>query len=631
MAAHPNKVKWKEFLPHGLSASLFGMALGFKGKVADFIDYELHIVGTNLEFKGNAWTDHGISTEPKSRALYEMLTGDKVWNGGFFLTRDGLLGCSPDGRIFVTETKKNEEGITAVESVSQPDDEDSLDLYQREKRRSKESSSSLTYGVPTASSSPPPVLNASFSYSGRRPQMNEKDRSLPSVSLSWSFKIPFSRSRASSTPLLGTLPTEKECTPVCAPQASVTSSADGREKVECLQSGSTPPCTVSHTLVPLDSPNASQSILSSSPVSPAASFRSGQSSSAMADEFSRVLFWAQQQSIRKRKKKKIKMRLLEIKSPVHQLYGGQGECFQPFGIPLSYMCQMQGQMAIADADECDFFVYVESTGHVEAWRVLRSPAFWEWAQPKLVLICEWLRDGPPSWLDRSFSFEPFDFTLIEVRPLLFPFSIRESVSLAHPKRFPFFYRFACPYSRIKPGTIYPTDTEVEAIAKMVQSEIVRYLFQPKESEAQLTVNETSSEMSFAMKRFYAPDGELFLSALKHAKGTNRSNASVLSSIDEILFRCSHSNDKHASNESKLQGEPSLKERQEQDSHENATLSPDFCGHQKISMLVEVSIADVEDGRIQLCVYHEGKSHEAATFYLHSYHRDVFALLCTATT
>ncbi|CAD2216281.1 YqaJ-like viral recombinase domain containing protein, putative [Angomonas deanei] len=100
MAQQPAKLDWKKRVDFGLSASQFGMALGFCGKISDYVHYLRNVVGTEMEFTGNACTAHGIRTEPKSRALYELITGCKVHDGSFFLSQDGFLGCSPDGRIF---------------------------------------------------------------------------------------------------------------------------------------------------------------------------------------------------------------------------------------------------------------------------------------------------------------------------------------------------------------------------------------------------------------------------------------------------------------------------------------------------------------------------------------------------
>lgn len=355
MAQHPDKMKWKKQIPHGLSASVFGAALGFLGKVSDYVNYERNIVGTSLEFKGCAATDHGIKTEPKSRALYEVLTGMKVYNGGFFAAANGLLGCSPDGRIFLPQH-------------------------------------------PSGPSSSPSRIEGGITANTRKPSL---------------FKVPFSKPKSSQ-------------------------------------------------------PSKSKVLVHS---------RSSQPSSSPSDEEGEESFNGTFKSRKlESEKSTAKVRLLEIKSPVRQLYGGKGENYQPFGIPRQYMAQMQGQMAIAGADECDFFVYVDSTGHVEAWRVKRSESFWKWAEPKLLQVCQWIRDGPPDWLNRSFSFDSFDFSQLEVLPLIFPFSIKTGTSLVNEIHYPFFHRFQSPYEEPFSRVGSNIDSDVAAAAIMAQSPVVRYLF-----------------------------------------------------------------------------------------------------------------------------------------------------------
>ncbi|RNF19074.1 oligoribonuclease [Trypanosoma conorhini] len=320
MAQQPEKLKWKEDSPFGLSASQFGMALGFCGRVVDFVDYLRNVVGTELEFKGNASTDHGIKTEPKARALYELLTGAAVSDGGFFLTSDRLLGCSPDGRILSRWEASPPRPADEVKSESE----------------------------------------------------HNSPKTLVSV------RVPFhSKWRRSKEPT----------------------------------------------------------------VAPAGSRR---------------------QQVR---------RLLEIKSPVHSLYDGSKPNYQPFGIPLHYLCQLQGQMAIANVDECDFFVYLDwPVCQVVAWRVRRSSEFWEWARPKLIQVVEWVRDGPPVWLNRRFEFDTFDFNKIEVEPLVFPYDITANVPIIDSRRFPFFHRYPNPYLDTASGASH------EGILRGLTSAVTRFLF-----------------------------------------------------------------------------------------------------------------------------------------------------------
>lgn len=630
MAAHPNKVKWKEFCPHGLSASMFGMALGFKGKVSDFIDYERHIVGTKLEFKGNECTDHGILTEPKSRALYEMLTGSKVYSGGFFLGRDALLGCSPDGRVFMKDAKKLVDGgIRRVNGATSLVSTVPASCYRKDAEE-EEKSSVRSRCSTTNSCSLSPVPTCSFPNKKINVEQEHPGQSSP-LSFSYSFKIPFSPSRASCSPTL--LGIQSRGGEILAPSPSNGLSLCTRTGAKShehspsatdLSSSSGGALRTSGVLNPPPSPCTSS-------LSPSTGGFHGRSHGSLdVREFSKVLFWRQQESIQKRKRNGIKMRLLEIKSPVHQLYGGQGDSCQPFGIPLAYMCQIQGQMAIADAEECDFFVYVDSTGQVEAWRVFRSPEFWKWAEPKLLNICQWIRDGPPSWMNRSFSFDPFDFSVIRVLPLVFPFSIRECSSLAHPKRFPFFDQFECPYDWLKSGVITSADSEVEAIAKMVQSEIVKHFFQEDKESEDGTKNIYSQGFLSQNRYFYVADVKQFANALYDASVADKTNNCVLCNIQELLWSDSIERGKKSVDALQIQGENVSYSHKLSANNGSKTISSDFV-ESSTPLIVQTVMTSVEDGRIKMCVYREGKSSEAAIGFLYSHHRSILSLLCTSRT
>ena len=290
-----------------LSASQFGAALGFCGNVADFVFYQRHHVGTELEFTGNDATAHGIHTEPRSKLIYELLTQTCVAPGGFFVDGEcgGRLACSPDGIVFWR-------------------------------------------GLESPRTSPTTARTTRLAAS------NFNDTPLPSLSRK--------------------------------PQ-----------------------------------------------------------------------------------------RLLEIKSPFYQLFDGSKSSSQPFGIPLSYMCQMQGQMAIAGASECDFFVCLDKQ-RVECclWRVSFSPEFWDWAKPKLLQACFWIEEAQDEeatperslceqdnasrgggerkaipaaarkslhWVNR---WSPaFDFSRIGVRPILPPTCLTSSRLLWMRgdalRRYPFFF------------------------------------------------------------------------------------------------------------------------------------------------------------------------------------------------
>lgn len=348
MAQQPQKLVWKHDTPYGLSASQFGMALGFCGRVSDYIDYLRNIVGTGQEFSGNACTAHGINTEAKARGLYEALTGNEVHDGGFFLSQDRLLGCSPDGQSFYYEA------VTPCPPRAS-------------------TNSSMTFHQSTCS-----------------------------------FKIPFRR-----------------------PQRSLENS-DVRLSAEPMGAVSCSPDTTAQSLPTV----------------------------------------------------KCKLRLLEIKSPFRALYASNRPNCQPYGIPLQYMCQIQGQMAIADAEECDFFVYLDEPCQVEAWRVKRSPVFWRWAEPKLLQVVEWVRDGPPPLLGRSFEFEPFDFSLLHVQPLVFPFCLSSGKPLCSSEKYAFFAGFENPYADVLVHTpcISEMRTEAARIANAVRSPAIQFLFVAADTE-----------------------------------------------------------------------------------------------------------------------------------------------------
>ncbi|KAH9578753.1 YqaJ viral recombinase [Trypanosoma melophagium] len=397
MAQHPDKIKWKGHTPHGLSASQFGMALGLCGRVVDFVDYLRNVVGTELEFTGNASTSHGIVTEPKARSLYELLTGDAVSDGGFFLTDDGLLGCSPDGRIFYRTNSQNGDTQNNVKGI-------------------------ITNG-----------------------EVDTTEKAAPRV------KIPF-RSK-------------------WQPQVCSTSS------------------------------------LQSSPTQE-------------------------------------KFRLLEIKSPFHSLYDGSKSAYQPFGIPQQYLCQMQGQMAIAGVNECDFFVYLDKPAcQVVAWRVRRSEEFWEWASPKLRQVAQWVRDGPPLWLNRSFSFGTFDFSKIMVEPLIFPYDITANAPIRDAHRFPFFERHPNPYESMSLSDVQ------DALLRSLMSPITRFLFY-SETDSQ-TQDGTQKEECVMWCRLEKPtaewpmDGNSWnsLNVIKHsANDTTRWNMKVTvkkpNDFDNGMVMCS---------------------------------------------------------------------------------------------
>lgn len=444
MAQHPEKLSWKESHPYGLSASQFGMALGFCGRISDYVNYQRHVVGTAMEFKGNEFTAHGISTEPKSRALYELLTGCRVRDGGFFVTADRILGCSPDGQIDVPADEKPLEQQDALQSIN---------------------------------AAPASPLTGSTLQTRTSSSLEEG----PRRSSGCSVRVPFKSQRRARSPLsTSTLS-----------RSSVSLSVEGTR-------GLTEVPHVGGAGEGISSPLMAMA-LSSSTENADRCFSPALPSVAAPATF------ASAPPARQRR-----VRLLEIKSPYRALYDCTKPMYAPFGIPLHYMCQIQGQLAIADCEECDFFVYVEHPRcQVEAWRVRRSRAFWQWAEPSLRLVSEWVKDGPPDWLNRSFAFPPFAFDSIEVLPLVFPFDITGTVALNDARRFAFFAKCASPYETLRRrrgdsrrlgenpgksadatvqqwcrdacGVTWGELTEYERIALAVQAPVVRHLFEANES------------------------------------------------------------------------------------------------------------------------------------------------------
>nr|CCC95986.1 unnamed protein product [Trypanosoma congolense IL3000] len=343
MAQHPRKLLWREEVPYGLSASQFGMALGLCGRVVDYVKYLRDIIGTELEFTGNVTTEHGVVTEPKSRSLYELLTGTAVSDGGFYVTEDRVLGCSPDGRIF--------------------EDAPQCQLEQR-------------------------VLSQMYGCTG------------PKTSVS--VRIPF-RSMTERN-------VDADVSPLCS----------------------------------------AGSLFASRP-----------------------------------------SRLLEIKSPFYALYDSTKRLCSPFGFPQQYMCQMQGQMAISNVDVCDFFVFLDHpTCQVVAWRVYRSTEFWNWARPKLLKVVEWIRDGPPDWLTRKFEFEAFDFSKIDVEPLVFPYNITMNTPILDDRRFPFFAKYTNPYVSTQ------RTAAQDAMLHILSSPLTRFLFDSNDAVAEYGDDqEDGSELS----------------------------------------------------------------------------------------------------------------------------------------
>jgi len=65
-------------------------------------------------------------------------------------------------------------------------------------------------------------------------------------------------------------------------------------------------------------------------------------------------------------------RLVEAKCPFYKMYDD---------VPAHYMAQVQGQMFIAEMDQCDFFAW--SPEEIRIWRVDFSEAYWAMMLPLL--------------------------------------------------------------------------------------------------------------------------------------------------------------------------------------------------------------------------------------------------------
>lgn len=495
MAQHPEKLKWKQEVHGGLSASQFGMALGFCGRVSDYVHYLRHVVGTPQEFTGNACTDHGIRTEPKARALYEVLTGCPVYEGGFFATHDRLLGCSPDGRVFYYPAE-----VTSESEFARTDSSGAQASTPKHVASPCCSSDALPFAsrAPTTATSQLQEVaeRKSVSFIGGEHTLSDRASSslssLTTVTTRCSVPIPFATKRPRRTLSAVSSPSTLD-RPLPQPPPQQLSIVQQEPTVPLLLGSSLPNSPSLEALgVEHRSPVVSSlppSVLPPAPSSPV----QGSSFSAEANASAGREAHRPRALLRNRMSSR-KTRLLEIKSPFRALYDGEKAGYRPFGIPLHYMCQMQGQMAIADADECDFFVYLDHPHcQVEAWRVRRSTEFWKWAEPKLRSVCAWIRDGPPDWLDRNFCFEPFDFSLLQVSPLVFPYDLTDHTPLENPRKFAFFGRFRSPFSPT--GSIHTSEgyctasnaecgpsswvlpqEELSAVADAVRCPLVRYIF-----------------------------------------------------------------------------------------------------------------------------------------------------------
>eukprot|EP00759_Apiculatamorpha_spiralis_P037414 PhF_6_TR3724/c1_g4_i1/m.5334 len=175
--------------------------------------------------------------------------------------------------------------------------------------------------------------------------------------------------------------------------------------------------------------------------------------------------------------------LLELKSPVYQLFHPGRKDNMNCGIPKSYMCQMQGQMHVSGVEYCDFFVYVKCTGVFAGYRVRRNREWWEWALPKLELVAKALSspEVPCELTSRSFGFSEFNYDgKIEVYPLipsgesLQPYYSFQNALYPTPRA----PRFKVgDIVRIRPTTLYPHRQRCFTVLREASLEFPHYIIE----------------------------------------------------------------------------------------------------------------------------------------------------------
>ena len=90
-----------------LTASCFGDAIGIgRGKPYDFLLSLLNKDTENEQDTENEHTRHGVELEPVIDEAYQLLTGYKTEESGFWLPAKsnilhGLIGASPDGKVII--------------------------------------------------------------------------------------------------------------------------------------------------------------------------------------------------------------------------------------------------------------------------------------------------------------------------------------------------------------------------------------------------------------------------------------------------------------------------------------------------------------------------------------------------
>jgi putative phage-type endonuclease len=115
MIIHPNMIQqseeWFRIRKGRITASNADRILTPTGKDSSQWDaYAIELIAECIRpdelpnFIGNRHTDRGNELEPEARALFSEMMGWEVREVGFVTRADGVVGCSPDGLIYMGET-----------------------------------------------------------------------------------------------------------------------------------------------------------------------------------------------------------------------------------------------------------------------------------------------------------------------------------------------------------------------------------------------------------------------------------------------------------------------------------------------------------------------------------------------
>jgi putative phage-type endonuclease len=112
---HPNMIQqseeWFRIRKGRITASNADRILTPTGKDSSQWDsYAIELIAECIRpdelpaFIGNLHTDRGNELEPEARALFSEMMGWEVREVGFVTREDGVVGCSPDGLIYMGDT-----------------------------------------------------------------------------------------------------------------------------------------------------------------------------------------------------------------------------------------------------------------------------------------------------------------------------------------------------------------------------------------------------------------------------------------------------------------------------------------------------------------------------------------------